>query len=62
MKKNDYTIYIFCIYLILIIILLLSQQSCNLYYKTLYGGKQTSCPTNDPNYFYKQNGTKPFKR
>ena len=62
MKKNDYTIYIFCIYLILIIILLLSQQSCNLYYKTLYGGKQTSCPINDPKYFYKQAGTKPFKR
>lgn len=62
MKKNDYTIYIFCIYLILIIILLLSQQSCNIYYKIKYGGQQTNCPINNPKYFYKQAGTKPFKR
>jgi hypothetical protein len=52
MKKNDYAIYIFIIYLILIGILLL--LSCT--------AIKIGCPTNNSKYFFKQEGAKPTKQ
>lgn len=50
------------IYLLIISILILSTESCTVIMKTFHPfNSENNCPTNNPNYFYKQNGAKPTK-
>ena len=38
-----------------------TQQSCTIIRRIVYSNQYNNCPSNNPNFFYKLNGTKPYK-
>ena len=63
MKKNKYTIYVLAIFIIIIFALLLS--SCSMVRHTankMFPYSETSCPTNDSKFFFRQAGVKPTRQ
>jgi hypothetical protein len=46
---------------IAVITIAMTQQSCSTIRRIIYSNQYNNCPSNNPNYFYKLNGTKPYK-
>ena len=46
---------------IAVITIAITQQSCSTIRRIIYSNQYNNCPSNNPNYFYKLNGAKPYK-
>ena len=46
---------------IAVITIAMTQQSCSTIRRIFYSNQYNNCPSNNPNYFYKLNGTKSYK-
>jgi hypothetical protein len=47
--------------IIAVITIAITQQSCSTIRRIIYSNQYNNCPSNNPDYFYKLNGTKPYK-
>jgi hypothetical protein len=44
-----------------VVAIAMTQQSCSTIRRIIYSNQYNNCPSNNPNYFYKLNNTKPYK-
>jgi hypothetical protein len=47
--------------IIAVVTITMTQQSCTTVRRIVYSNQYNNCPSNNPDYFYKLNGTKPYK-
>jgi hypothetical protein len=47
--------------IIAVITIAITQQSCSTIRRIIYSNQYNNCPSNNPDYFYKLNGTKSYK-
>lgn len=47
--------------IIAVVTITMTQQSCTTVRRIVYSNQYNNCPSNNSDYFYKLNGTKPYK-
>ena len=47
--------------IIAVVTITMTQQSCSTIRRIIYSNQYNNCPSNNPDYFYKLNDTKPYK-